>query len=408
MPGSAPDGEPVPSDGALPPAALAGVGRRPFGVYLHVPFCRTRCGYCDFNTYTAPELGDAPGASRGTWAAAAVAELRLARRTLGAAEALARTVFVGGGTPTLLPPRDLGRALRAVRDELGLAGDAEVTTEANPDSVDERSLASLREQGFTRISFGMQSAVPHVLATLDRTHDPARVGAVVAAARAAGFASISVDLIYGTPGESLADWRHSLEQALSYGVDHVSAYALIVEPGTRLAARVRCGEVAMTDDDDLADKYELADAVLGAAGLAWYEVSSWATGHAQRARHNELYWTGGDWWGIGPGAHSHVGGTRWWNLRHPAAWAARLAAGQSPGQAREVLEPAQRRAERVLLETRLRDGLDLDLLDPAGRVGAVRAGHAGLAEPDALARGRLVLTLRGRLLADAVVRSLLP
>jgi oxygen-independent coproporphyrinogen-3 oxidase len=405
VPSALPDGEPVPADGALPASALAGVGSRPFGVYVHVPFCATRCGYCDFNTYTATELGG--GASQDSYAGTAAAEVRLARRVLDDADVSAATLFFGGGTPTLLDPADLGRLLTTVRDELGLQPDAEVTTEANPDSVDERSLATLREAGFTRVSFGMQSAVPHVLATLDRTHDPERVPRVVAWARAAGFEGVSLDLIYGTPGESQQDWRTSLDAALATEPDHLSAYALVVEEGTRLAAQVRRGELPAPDDDDLADRYLLADEVLAAAGYEWYEVSNWARGPGQRARHNEGYWRGHDWWGFGPGAHSHVGGTRWWNVKHPTAYAARLAAGASPAQAREVLTAEQQHEERVLLAVRLREGLPAAELDPSGLAGARRAAADGLLEPSALDRGSAVLTLRGRLLADAVVRQLL-
>jgi putative oxygen-independent coproporphyrinogen III oxidase len=405
MPSALPDGEPVPADGALPPSALAALGDRPFGVYVHVPFCATRCGYCDFNTYTATELGG--GASQASYAATAAAEVRLARRVLGDVDVSAATVFFGGGTPTLLDPHDLARLLAAVRAELGVRPDAEVTTEANPDSVDEASLAALRAAGFTRISFGMQSAVPHVLATLDRTHDPERVPKVVDWARAAGFDGVSLDLIYGTPEESADDWRRSLDAALATGPDHVSAYALVVEEGTRMAAQVRRGELPAPDDDELADRYLLADEVLAAAGYEWYEVSNWSRGHGQRARHNEGYWLGHDWWGVGPGAHSHVGGTRWWNVRHPAAYAGRLAAGDSPAQAREVLTADQRRDERVLLAVRLREGLPLAELADAGRTAAARAVADGLLDRTAHDDGRAALTLRGRLLADAVVRDLL-
>ena len=404
MPSALPDGEAVPRDGSLPASALTGLGSRPFGVYLHVPFCATRCGYCDFNTYTAVELGG--GASQASYASTAVAEVRLARRVLGTADVPAATVFLGGGTPTLLPPHDLAAMLAAVRDELGIRPDAEVTTEANPDSVDERSLAELRAAGFTRVSFGMQSAVPHVLATLDRTHDPDRVPQVVAWARAAGFEGVSLDLIYGTPGESQDDWRTSLAAALDAGPDRVSAYALVVEEGTRMAGQVRRGEIPAPDDDDLADRYLLADEVLAAAGFEWYEVSNWAHGADQRARHNEGYWRGHDWWGFGPGAHSHVGGTRWWNVRHPTAYAGRLAAGASPAHAREVLTDGQRRVEQLLLGIRLREGHPLADLAPAGRAAAGRAVDDGLLEPAAHADGRAALTLRGRLLADAVVRDL--
>jgi oxygen-independent coproporphyrinogen-3 oxidase len=389
-------------------SALAGLGERPFGVYVHVPFCRVRCGYCDFNTYTAEELGPAGGvrgASRSTYAEAAVAEVRRMRSALGDAGLAVDTVFFGGGTPTLLDPADLALVLRAIDDEIGLAPGAEVTTEANPDSVDLASLERLREAGFTRVSFGMQSAVDHVLRVLDRTHDPLRVPVVVEAARRAGFDQVSLDLIYGTPGESLADWETTVDAALACGPDHVSAYSLIVEDGTALARRVRRGELPMPDDDDLADKYLLADERLAAAGLEWYEVSNWARDDASRCRHNLLYWTGGDWWGVGPGAHSHVGGVRWWNVRHPAAYADRIASGASPAHAREVLSPEDRRVEQVLLELRLRDGLPVRTLDDAGRA----------AVPDLVDRGlltaaddRLVPTREGRLLADAVVRDLLP
>jgi oxygen-independent coproporphyrinogen-3 oxidase len=395
----------APADGRLPDAALWAHAERRFGVYVHVPFCAVRCGYCDFNTYTAAELG--PRASPASYHEAAIAEVRLAAAVLASAPARqVDTIFFGGGTPTMLSPGRLGAVLSAVRRELGLADSAEVTTEANPDSVDARSLARLREAGFTRVSFGMQSAVRHVLATLDRTHDPLRVPQAVAWARAAGFEHVSVDLIYGTPGESLEDWRRSLGAAVETGVDHVSAYALIVEEGTALARRVRRGELPAPDDDDLADKYALADEVLADAGLRWYELSNWAADEAARCRHNEIYWTGGDWWGIGPGAHSHIGGVRWWNVKHPAAYASRLAAGASPAQGREVLDGPTRRFERVLLETRLASGLPVSVLDDAGRRAAAAGVGDGLVEADGLAAGAVRLTLRGRLLADAVVRAL--
>ncbi|GAB2883038.1 radical SAM family heme chaperone HemW [Nocardioides pacificus] len=408
MPSTPPPGEPAPTDGSLPESALEGVGARPFGFYVHVPFCRVRCGYCDFNTYTVSELGpvsSAPGASRASYADGVVAEVRRARRVLGERDVPVETVFLGGGTPTLIEPADLGRVLQAIRDEFGIVAGAEITTEANPDSVTPESLAALREAGFTRLSFGMQSAVPHVLATLDRTHDPLRVPGVVEAARAAGFDEVSLDLIYGTPGESLADWRTSLDAALACAPDHVSAYALIVEDGTALARQVRRGDVPMPDDDDLADKYLLADEVLGADGLEWYEVSNWARRERSQCRHNVLYWKGADWWGAGPGAHSHVGGVRWWNVRHPAAYAARLGDDLSPAQAREVLGPEDRRVERVLLEIRLRSGLPLEVLDDGGRAAVPDLVERGLVE---VVADRLVLTLQGRLLADAVVRDLLP
>jgi putative oxygen-independent coproporphyrinogen III oxidase len=405
VPSSLPPGDPAPADGSLPTSALEELGSRPFGIYVHVPFCTVRCGYCDFNTYTAEELGDQPGASRATYAEAAITEVRLARRVLGDVDLPVSTVFFGGGTPTLLGSGDLASVLAAVAAEFGLAPGVEVTTEANPDSVAAWDLEALRDAGFTRVSFGMQSAVDSVLATLDRTHDPLRVPAVVEWARAAGFDQVSLDLIYGTPGETLADWVVSLDAALACRPDHVSAYSLIVEPGTALARRIGRGELPMPDEDDLADKYVVADERLGAAGLTWYEVSNWARDLGSRCRHNELYWTGGHWWGVGPGAHSHVGGVRWWNVKHPAAYAGRLAEEVSPAAAREVLDAETRRVERVLLEIRLRDGLPVSALDATGRRAVAELGERGLVE---LAAERLVLTLQGRLLADAVVRDLLP
>lgn len=408
MPSALPAGDPVPADGALPETALAGLGKRPFGFYVHVPFCTVRCGYCDFNTYTAEELGPvggAPGASRATYAEAAIAEVRRARAVLGDVDLPVSTVFFGGGTPTLLSPADLGSVVAAIAGEFGLTDDVEVTTEANPDSVALWDLEELRAVGINRLSFGMQSSVDHVLKVLDRTHDPLRVPAVVQWARQAGFDNLSLDLIYGTPGESLADWTASVEAALACSPDHVSAYSLIVEDGTALARQVRRGVLPMPDEDDLADKYQLADERFAAAGLGWYEVSNWSTGRDTRCRHNLLYWTGGDWWGVGPGAHSHVGGTRWWNVKHPAAYADRLAAGASPAHAREVLEPEDQRVEQVLLELRLRDGLPVNVLDQGGRSAVSGLVADGLVT---LATERLVLTPRGRLLADAVVRDLLP
>ena len=404
MPGALPPGSPVPADGALPAGATAELGHRPFGFYVHVPFCQRRCGYCDFNTYTAAELG--PGVSRDSYPALAAAEVQLARKVLGTAAGPVATVFFGGGTPTLLPARQLGEILRVIDGEFGLAPGAEVTVEANPESVDPGSLAALREAGFTRISLGMQSAAPHVLAVLDRVHEPGRPARCARWAREAGFEHVSLDLIYGTPGETDADWRESLEAALAAGPDHISAYALIVEEGTRLAARVRRGEVAVPDDEAMADRYLAADELLSARGLGWYEVSNWAAGPGAQCRHNQLYWTGGYWWGVGPGAHSHVGGVRWWNVKHPAAYAARLSAGTSPGLAREVLTGPERALEEIMLLTRLSSGCPVEVLAPAGRAAAASAVADGLAEEEAYAAGRVVLTTQGRLLADAVIRGL--
>ncbi|MBT2488975.1 coproporphyrinogen III oxidase [Streptomyces sp. ISL-96] len=408
MPSVLPDGEPMPEDGALPPHALAGAAERPLGFYLHVPYCATRCGYCDFNTYTATELRGSGGAlaSRDNYADTLVEEVRLARKVLGDDRREVRTVFVGGGTPTLLAAGDLVRMLGAIRDEFGIADDAEITTEANPESVNPAYLEELRAGGFNRVSFGMQSAKQHVLKILDRTHTPGRPEVCVAEARAAGFEHVNLDLIYGTPGESDADWQASLDAAIGAGPDHVSAYALIVEEGTQLARRIRRGEVPMTDDDVHADRYLMTESALSAAGFEWYEVSNWATSADARCLHNELYWRGADWWGAGPGAHSHVGGVRWWNVKHPGAYAQALGEGRSPGAGREVLPAEDRRVERILLELRLADGCPLSLLAPAGLAAAEQALDEGLLAGKPFAAGRAVLTLRGRLLADAVVRDL--
>ncbi len=407
MPSPLPLADPAPADGMLPSSVLVGAGQRDFGVYLHVPFCRDRCGYCDFNTFTASEIR---GVKRSDFADQAIAEVALAARVLTAAQLPARparTVFFGGGTPTLLSTDDLARMLDAVREQLGIADDADVTTEANPDSIDAAGLERLAAAGFTRVSVGMQSAVPHVLATLERTHDPENVPLVVAAAKEAGLA-VSLDLIYGTPGESLDDWQRSLDAALATEPDHLSAYALIVEEGTKLARQIARGEVPDVDDDLHATFYEALDARLGAAGYDWYEVSNWARNPEQRSRHNRAYWTGQDWWGVGPGAHSHVGGVRWWNVKHPAAYADRLAHGLSPAAGRETLDAETRRIERVLLEVRLREGLPTDALTALGRRAVAGLIADELVDPGAALRGVVVLTQRGRLLADTVVRRLLP
>lgn len=401
-----PIGDPAPADGLLPASARLGAEARAFGVYLHVPFCRVRCGYCDFNTYTATELR---GARQDSYAAQASTELAFARAALdasGVPRREASTVFVGGGTPTLLPVTDLASMLRAVRKAWGIADGAEVTTEANPDSIDRDGLARLAEAGFTRVSVGMQSAVPSVLATLDRTHDPDRVPLVVGWAREAGL-DVSLDLIYGAPGETMAEWQLSVDAAVASAPDHLSAYALIVEDGTKLARQIRRGELPEPDDDLEADKYEWLDHRMLASGYRWYELSNWARpGH--ESRHNLAYWTGEDWWGIGPGAHSHVGGVRWWNVRHPAAYGQRIAAGVSPAAGREVVGAEARHEERVLLETRLAGGMSvvdsgaaLDVVDALVADGLIDAAAAAADAP------RIVLSLRGRMLADAVVRRLL-
>nr|WP_228046445.1 radical SAM family heme chaperone HemW [Saccharopolyspora sp. HNM0983] len=402
-----PVGEAAPSDGSLPADALRGVGERPFGVYVHVPFCATRCGYCDFNTYTADELGSSTGFDG--WLDGLRAELDLGARVLGAGDRVPRadTVFVGGGTPSLLGAERLGAVLDAVRGSFGLHPRAEVTTESNPESTSPEFFAGIRAAGFDRVSLGMQSAAEHVLQVLQRRHTPGRAVQAVAEAHAAGFQHVNLDLIYGTPGETDDDLRRSLDTVLDAGVDHVSAYSLIVEDGTAMARKVRRGELPVPDEDVLADRYEILDATLRAAGLDWYEVSNWARGPEAACAHNLGYWQGGDWWGAGPGAHSHVGGVRWWNVKHPARYAAVLAGGESPAAGRELLSAEDQRVERVMLELRVRDGVAVQALDERGAAAAAQAAADGLLREPELAAGRCVLTDRGRLLADGVVQRLL-
>jgi putative oxygen-independent coproporphyrinogen III oxidase len=411
VPPALPHGDPAPPDGRLPRANLDAAHGVPFGVYVHVPFCQTRCGYCDFNTYTATELG--PGVSRGSYADTLLSEIRLANDVLMAGDVLGdripsvSTIFFGGGTPTLLPAEHLGLIIREIREQFGLADDVEITTEANPETVTPAYFSKLREAGFTRVSIGMQSAVAHVLDVLDRQHRPGRPEAAVAEAHAAGFEHVNLDLIYGAPYETDADWLASLEAAVSANPDHISAYALVVEEGTGLARQVAQGIVTAPDDDVLADRYVLADETLQAAGFDWYEVSNWAKTPDARCRHNELYWSDSSWWGAGPGAHSHVGGVRWWNVKHPVRYAALLESGRSPAAGRETLDEHARFTERVMLGVRRRAGLALCDLPLASRKVVPQLATYGLVEHAAAADDRVVLTQRGRLLADAVVRELL-
>ncbi len=371
---------------------------QPFGLYLHVPFCITRCGYCDFNTYTPAELG---GVNPDAWLGALRTELELAAARLHGP--MVNTVFVGGGTPSLLGGARLATMLDMVREHFVLAPDAEITTEANPESTWPEFFDAIRAAGYTRVSLGMQSVAPRVLATLDRVHSPGRASAAAREAMAAGFEHVNLDLIYGTPGESDDDLMRSVDAAVEAGVDHVSAYALLVEEGTALARRVRRGELAAPDDDVLAHRYELVDARLSEAGMTWYEVSNWSRTGGE-CRHNLGYWDGGQWWGAGPGAHGYVGATRWWNVKHPNAYAEMLAGAALPVAGFEQLGTDALHTEDVLLKTRLRQGLPLHLLSPSERERAEGVVADGLLVSD---DDRLVLTPRGRLLADAVVRTLL-
>ncbi|WP_022868270.1 radical SAM family heme chaperone HemW [Schaalia vaccimaxillae] len=412
---SQPDGIAWPADGSVDPVLVESESDRPLSLYVHVPFCRVRCGYCDFNTYTT---GFGPGAEPGAYASSVLTEANLATSILERAGMPARpasTVFFGGGTPTMLDAGELGAILAGLRDSFGIAEGAEITTEANPDTVDHRTLQALADAGFTRISFGMQSAVPHVLRTLDRTHDPRKVPEVVDAARAVGL-DVSVDLIYGTPGETLSDWRRSLESALEMNPDHISAYALVIEEGTKMWGQVSRGELPTPEPDDEAAKYEIADDVLAEAGYRWYEISNFARVDEDEAdipaaqlrhasRHNLAYWHDWDWWGLGPGAHSHIGRYRWWNAKHPLAYAGRVSGGASPASAGEVLDADTRSLETVLLNIRTAEGVAIGDAVCPDTVDELVAD--GLIEEASLRRGRVILTLRGRLLADRVTGKLM-
>ena len=404
-----PDGELAPRSGLLPASAAEGLSQRTLHAYLHIPFCRVRCGYCDYNTYTSTELR---GVTQNSFLDNLLGEIRFSKDVLNSSGLEPRkfsTVFFGGGTPTQLAAEQLALVLETLRTEFGIEKNAEVTTEANPDTVDERYLNTLAEAGFTRVSIGMQSSVASVLKTLDRTHNPENVAKAVAAAKAAGL-QVSVDLIYGTPGESLDDWCESLSTAIALEPNHISAYSLIVEPGTKLARQVRNGELNQPSDDDHADKYEIAEEIISTAGFDWYEVCNWRRGEASMSQHNLAYWRSNDWWGYGPGAHSHIGGTRWWNVKHPSAYAERLAASQSPALARENLNEIERATERVLLELRLREGIPIDYLksiNPGVAKPISQFIADGMVNADDAIRGQVTLTLKGRLITDAIVRDLL-
>lgn len=394
----------APSDGLLPEQASVGAETRDVGIYIHIPFCTVRCGYCDFNTYTP---GEVPDVSPDDYPQRVFQELDFAAGVLNASGVPSRevnTVFFGGGTPTLLAPAQLGDMLRRVESLWGVGSNAEVTVEANPDTINAEGLRELAKQGVTRVSVGVQSFVPHVLSTLDRTHQPEDVAAVVRAASDVGL-HVSLDLVFGTPGESASDWQESLDRALELEPDHISAYSLILEPGTALARRVSRGELQPVDDDTQAQCYEQADTALHAAGYQWYEVSNWARRPDAISRHNLNYWLGADWWGVGPGAHSHVGGVRWWNVKHPLAYQERVRSGVSPAQGREVLDEHTRWVESVMLGLRTKRGLSIaSLIDHYPAAGQVvqEALAAGWLDPVAFAARRVELTRAGRLFADGL------
>ncbi len=376
----------------------AGPSHGPVGAYVHVPYCQSRCGYCDFNTYTASELG--PGVRSDTYVLDVKREIDLVAQMWRPGRSLS-TVFFGGGTPTLLPATDLAEVLDHLEATFGLADDVEVTTEANPESVDLCYLTELRQRGFTRLSLGMQSASPRVLKILDRRHTAGRIPTVVSQARQAGFRRISLDLIYGTPGESAKDWEDSLAAVIAADVDHVSAYALTVEHGTAMGAAVRRGVLPAPDPDVAAARYEAAEEAFTAAGLSWYEISNWAKA-GQECRHNLNYWNvDAEWWGFGPGAHSYVGGIRSVNVKHPRTYAQQLASGRLPVADYEEITPDERRLEALMLAVRLRQGLTPDR-------DAVRSELELLVSDGLMARqgDAYVLTLPGRLLGDAVTLRL--
>ena len=379
---------------------------RTLSAYVHIPFCASRCGYCDFNTFTAAELQrDGTSITTATYPDRVIAEVNWLRQNQASDNRALSTIFFGGGTPTLIDSTELVRILQSLKSTYGFTDDVEVTTEANPDSVTLQDLEILRSGGFTRVSFGHQSSAANVLALLERTHTPGKTWQAVSDARSAGFEHVSVDLIYGSPGETDSDLAETLDQVSAADVDHVSAYSLIVEPGTRLAARVARGEVPNPSDDVAAHRYELIDAKLQSLGMTWYEVSNWSKPGGE-CRHNIAYWRNQDWLGIGPGAHAHSAGTRSWNLKHPAAWAARVDEGVSASAESEVLELSDIRHEEIMLGLRLREGLPLSSLEDSGYVQAVLAVSEGLLDPVAFAKGKAILTFQGRLLADGLVARL--
>ena len=375
--------------------------------YIHIPYCIKRCGYCDFNTYTPAELqitSELKDISN-SYIDLLISEIKSARIEVGES-AVIPSIFFGGGTPSLMEASDIGRVILTIKDQFNLAKDAEITLETNPDTVTKEKLAQFLAAGVNRLSFGMQSAVPHVLATLDRTHNPDNLPQVTKWAKEVGFKEISVDLIYGTPGESKEDWQRSIDAALSLPITHISAYALIVEEGTKLAAQIKRGEVGNVDDDLSADKYIMADQAFTSAGFNWYELSNWAKPNSE-SRHNIFYWLGKNWWGAGPGAHSHLNGKRFWNVKHPNLYKERIIKGESAVAEFENLESIQIESERLMLSIRLPSGVekstlnDKQILDLAGYV---ESGHLDQANWNL---GRATLTLDGRLIADRILREIL-
>jgi oxygen-independent coproporphyrinogen-3 oxidase len=372
--------------------------------YIHIPYCAKRCGYCDFNTYTPSELksGDLDSLSS-SYIDSAIKEIEMAAQVVGSA--IIPSIFFGGGTPSLLPAAQLARVIEAIRGRFTLDKDIEITLEANPDSLTQEFLDEIKSAGATRISMGMQSAVGSVLKVLDRTHNPESVGRAVSMVRAAGFEHVSVDLIYGSPGETIDDWRRSLEYALALDIDHISAYALIVEKGTKLAAQINRGELTMPPDDQSADKYLLADQLFEAAGFNWYELSNWSKPGGQ-CRHNIAYWDGSFWWGVGAGAHSYLNGKRWWNVKHPSSYQEKILQGQSPELSHEILTPENLSDEFIMLQIRRREGILHNHLSSVQIAKAEEFLSSGFLDSASWQDMRLVLSRDGRLIADKIVREL--
>jgi oxygen-independent coproporphyrinogen-3 oxidase len=403
-----PLGDKPPEHGLFSATEILGSESRSFHAYVHIPFCTVKCGYCDFNTYTSNELGTL---KQSDFAATLIGEISLSANILQQSKVAPRklkTVFFGGGTPSLLPAADLIAILDELESKFGFQSDAEITFEANPDSVTRESLSALKNAGFTRISIGMQSAVPDVLKTLERTHNPENVAIALDIAKSLGFRT-SLDLIFGAPGETLQQWEQTVLKVIELDPGHLSAYSLIVEPGTKLARQISSGELADVDEDLQADKYELADKLLTDAGYSWYEISNWSKSEDLKSNHNLAYWSGQDWWGYGPGAHSHLGSVRWWNHKHPLSYANLLEKNTSPAAGREQLDSDTAALERILLESRTSEGMSIEQikkLQPGSHLAISQLIADGLIEgPEAIA-GKLLLTLKGRLLADAVVRAL--
>ena len=374
--------------------------------YVHIPYCVKRCGYCDFNTYTPAELQISTGLTQisKSYIDLLIGEIELAKTQVG--DATVPTIFFGGGTPSLMEPFDIARVIQTIDNEFGLSKDCEITLETNPDTVDMEKLAAFKAAGVNRISFGMQSAVPHVLATLDRTHNPANLPQVTKWAAEVGFKDVSVDLIYGTPGESLTDWQTSIDVALALPVNHISAYALIVEEGTKLANAIKRGEVANVDDDLTAEKYLMADAAFNKAGFTWYELSNWSKSGGE-SKHNIAYWLNKNWWGAGPGAHSHLNGKRWWNVKHPNLYREKLQQNISPILDSEDLEPIQIESERLMLSIRLPEGITKESLSAEQILNLNQYVESGALDTAKWDAGSVSLTLNGRLIADRIVREIL-